>query len=72
MRVDALVCFERRCPKLLTNLNSLNNVQVRNIQLGVLGSMEILLGYENSLPEEVLINFNTVLLWHQHLEAENI
>ena len=51
----------------VTHLQGFDNVQIgHSVELGVLGGMEILLCHHHTLSEEVLIDGDSVLLWHQH------
>ena len=56
----------------ITNLHRLDDLEVGYaLELRVLGSVEILLGYHNTLLEEVLVDRHPVLLRYQHLWAFN-
>src|SRR5512142_317843 len=49
-------------------LHCFDDMQVRNaLELGVLRSMGIFFGYDNTLFEEVFVNSDTMSLWHKHL-----
>jgi hypothetical protein len=47
-------------------LQSLDHVQIGHGQLRVLNGHRVLLGHHDALGEQVLVDGNAVLLWHQH------
>jgi len=51
----------------LERLKSLDNVQIRNFDLWMFGSVEVFLRNKDSLLEQMFVNDHTGLLWHQHL-----
>jgi hypothetical protein len=50
----------------LEALHELDDLQVGHIDLGVLGGIEVLLGVQDALLEEILVNLHPVLLGNQH------
>ena len=50
-----------------SHLHSLDDLKVRNIHFVMLGSVEVLLGHQDALFEQVLIDQFTILLGNQHL-----
>ena len=50
-----------------TYIESLHDLQVGHVDLGVLGEVGVLLGHHHALLEEVLVDGDAVLLRHQHL-----
>jgi hypothetical protein len=50
----------------LEALHELDNLQIGHIDLRVLGGIEILLGIQHTLLEQILIDLHTVLLRNQH------
>jgi hypothetical protein len=53
----------------LEALHELDDLQVGHIDLGVLGGIEVLLGVQDALLEEVLVNLHPILLGDQHGDA---
>ncbi len=56
--LDVLLGFEA--------LHELDNLEIGHIDLRVLGGIEILLGIQHTLLEQILIDLHTVLLRNQH------
>jgi hypothetical protein len=50
----------------LEALHELDNLEVGHIDLGVLGGVEVLLGVQHALLEEILVDLHAVLLGNQH------
>jgi len=50
----------------LKALHELDDLEVGHIDLRVLGGIEILLGVQHTLLEEILVNLHAVLLRNQH------
>ena len=50
-----------------THLHSLDDLKVRNIYFVMLGSIEVLLGHQDALFEQVLIDQFAILFRNQHL-----
>lgn len=50
----------------LEGLHQLDNLQIRDIDLGVLGGVEVLFRVQDSLLEQKLVHLDTILLWDQH------
>jgi len=50
----------------LEALHELDNLEIGHIDLRVLGGIEILLGIQHTLLEQILVDLHTVLLRNQH------
>ena len=51
----------------LKRLHSLDDMEIWNVfKLGVLGSVEILLGDQDAFLEQMLIDRNAMGFWHKH------
>lgn len=50
----------------LEALHELDDLEIGHIDLRVLGGIEILLGVQDALLEEILVNLHAVLLGYQH------
>lgn len=60
-------CVLFQVPHTHTHLHSLDYLKVRNIYFIMLGSVEVLLGHQDALLEQVLIDQFTILFRNQHL-----